>query len=84
MEQLFTLQCSLLLEYCSKLNLRSYLIDHETEFKKSLEYFENNRCLDPLATPHGGVTANDLIWLYRWTYQVILQNGGVEDFETQT
>ena len=62
--------------------MRSYLIDHEIEFKKSLEYFENNRCLDPHAAPHGGVTTNDIIWLYRWTYQVILQIVGFEEFET--
>ena len=64
-------QCSLILEYCSMKNLRSYLIDHESEFRRSLEFYENNKFLDPL--PSSAVSSgipHDIPLLYRWTYQV--------------
>ena len=36
-----------MLEYCSQGNLRSYLIDHEQDFKKSLKYVAEKGFLAP-------------------------------------
>ena len=53
--------------------MRSYLIDHETEFKKSLENFERHNVggiIEGITKTSGGV-ASDVSLLYRWTYQVL-------------
>ena len=66
-------KCSLILEYCSKGNMRSYLIDHENDFKKSLEEFSRPQTRNSIfKTPSGsGGPSHDVSLLYRWTYQVI-------------
>ena len=38
---IFDFQFSLMLEFCPKGNLRSYLIDHDKEFKRSLKYYHD-------------------------------------------
>ena len=54
--------------------MRSYLIDHEADFKESLEQFERNCTKGPsvgmLNVPEG--ISHDVSLLYRWTYQVII------------
>ena len=61
---------SLILEYCSKGDMRSYLIHHRKEFQKSLSNFDNNGTLEyiPVSTPTA--IHHDVRLLYRWTYQV--------------
>ena len=53
--------------------MRSYLIDHETEFKNSLGNFERHNVrgiIEGIAKTSGGVGC-DVSLLYRWTYQVL-------------
>ena len=64
-------QCSLILEYCAKGNLRSFLIDHRQEFEKSLEYYEKNNFLELLLSFQTSGVSHDVSLLYRWLYQVI-------------
>ena len=51
--------------------MRSYLIDHAPEFEKSLEHFENNKCLNTLLDQQTDGTKHDVALLHRWTYQVL-------------
>ena len=62
-------QCSLILEHCSKGDLRSYLISHKAEFVSSLEYYENNKNLDPIFEASDDKIVHDMRLLYRWIYQ---------------
>ena len=61
---------SLILEYCSRGNLRAYLIAHESEFLSSLKYYKENDCVEPLKISEVEDTSNDVFLLYRWSYQV--------------
>ena len=74
---LFNLQISLILEYCSKGNLRAYLVDHESEFMNSLKYFKENDCVEPLQNSEIGNASNDVFLLHRWSYQVNLISQGI-------
>ena len=61
-------QFALMLEYCSKGNLRSYLIDHEEDFKKSLKYVTEKGYLEPF-TKHE--IQHNVKQLCLWACQVI-------------
>ena len=65
-----TSQISLILEYCSRGNLRAYLIDHESEFMSSLKYYKDNDFVEPLKISEVEDTSNDVFLLHRWSYQV--------------
>ena len=63
-------QVLLILEYCSGGELRSYLIKHQSEFKQSLNDFHDSGKLDHNLILPQDMHPNDIILLYRWTYQV--------------
>ena len=65
-----TSQISLILEYCARGNLRAYLIDHESEFMRSLKYYKENDFVEPLKISEVEDTSNDVFLLHRWSYQV--------------
>ena len=71
--QLFLLQFSLLLEYCSKGNLRSYLIDHQVEFRSTLTFYMNNHAIE-MAPNHASTPHHDITLLYAWCHQVNKSN----------
>ena len=63
-------QCSLILEYCSKGDLRSYLINHEKEFNKSLEFYQMNKCLATVEKDVSDTKSHNVALLCQWVYQV--------------
>ena len=65
------------MEYCSRGNLRAYLIDHESEFMSSLKYYKENDCVEPLQNSEIGNASNDVFLLHRWSYQVNLISQGM-------
>ena len=65
-------QFSLLLEYCSRGTLRSYLIDHQFEFGKALEHYDMYGRLDypnPSESKKRSGIPHNIKMLYRWSYQ---------------
>ena len=60
-------QFALMLEYCPNGNLRSYLIDHETEFRRSLKHYTDMGNLEA-DTAEG--TIQDAKQLCVWACQV--------------
>ena len=68
----FYYQFCLLLEYCSAGNLRSYLIDHQREFRQSLDYYDMYGHMDTSqisSTPNVVGIPHDIRLLYRWAHQ---------------
>ena len=63
------LQVALLLEYCSKGDLKSYLIHHREEIEKELIHFSNSGFTP--STTSSRVTF-DVKLLHRWVYQVCI------------
>ena len=63
------LQFSLMLEYCPKGDLRSYLIDHEKEFKTSLKYYHEHGCMTEPSISTVAI-AHDIRLLCLWACQV--------------
>ena len=57
-----------MLEYCAKGNLRSYLIDHEEDFKKSLKYVTEKGHLELLRKDE---IEHNVKQLCLWACQVI-------------
>ena len=65
-------QFSLLLEYCSRGTLRSYLIDHQFEFGNALQHYDMYGRLDyprPTESRNRSGIPHDVKMLYRWSYQ---------------
>ena len=58
-----------MLEYCPKGNLRSYLIDHEKEFKTSLKYYHEKGCTVESIDPEE-IVVHDVRLLCIWACQV--------------
>ena len=68
--QIFLFQVSLLLEYCSKGNLKSFLVENRKQFSESLENFSKIGMASlevPLKVEYPSV---DIHFLYFWTFQV--------------
>lgn len=69
MNDLVHFQFSLMLEYCPKGDLRSYLIDHEKEFKTSLKYYHEHGCMTESSILNESI-AHDIRLLCVWACQV--------------
>ena len=65
-------QCSLILEYCAKGDLRSYLIAHKPAFLQSLEQYEYKENLDTIFPNSDDRDVHDARLLYRWIFQVYI------------
>ena len=63
-------QISLLLEFCSKGDINSYLCQYRQEFRHSLSVFDERKIISELTTSSKGAVPHDIRLLYRWTYQV--------------
>ena len=63
-------QFSLILEFCPKSCLKSYLEGHETNFKNSLEYFSRVGYLEPHVEEENKEPVHDVSLLHDWAYQV--------------
>ena len=59
-----------MLEYCPKGDLRSYLIEHEKEFRRSLKFYHENGCMVDLSPNSGDVIRHDVRLLCIWACQV--------------
>ena len=57
---------ALILEYCSKGDMKSYLIKNRQDFEQSLDNVYHNK----RAESHPLTPFHDVALLYRWTYQV--------------
>ena len=66
----YFIQIELILEFCSKGDLRSYLANHRLEFEKSLQYYCQRGVSEEIAVTNADEIPNDIRLLYRWTYQV--------------
>ena len=58
------------MELCSKSSLKSYLAEHEADFMKSLEYFDQHGVLEPLEENGNKEPRHDVTLLHFWAYQV--------------
>ena len=67
----FRFQVSLLLEYCSKGDLNSFLNKHRTEFEDSLMHFQYTGGIKLGLSTNSTSTPSDIRLLYRWMFQVI-------------
>ena len=63
-------QVSLLLEYCCKGELRSFLIRHRLEIEKSLTLYINSGFFESTKSKSARNVILDVKILYRWVYQV--------------
>ena len=68
---IFLTQVSLLLEYCSKGDLKSFLVDHRKEFYDSLNEFHNAETLNQKSSKSSGNPILDIKILHRWIFQVM-------------
>ena len=59
-----------MLEYCPKGDLRSYIIDHETDFKRSLKYYHENGFIPDRLQNSGEVIHHDVRLFCVWACQV--------------
>ena len=60
---------ALILEYCSRGDLRSYLIKNRHDFEKSLNGVYLHKMVD-IKSSTSNSCIHDVNVLYRWTYQV--------------
>jgi hypothetical protein len=63
-------QFTLLLEYCSNGDLRSYLITNREEFERSLKHYTEKGRIDHCTSSDKAGTSLDIMVLCRWAYQV--------------
>ena len=59
-----------MLEYCPKGDLRSYIIDHETDFKRSLKHYHENGFIPDRLQNSGEVISHDVRLFCVWACQV--------------
>lgn len=68
----FDLQFSLLLEYCSRGELRQYLVKHRVEFEISFKEYNETGKTKQFASIDVTGAPSDMILLYIWGFQVKL------------
>ena len=66
----YFIQIELILEFCSKGDLRSYLANHRFEFKKALQCYCQTGVIEASVVTNTQEIPHDIRLLYRWTYQV--------------
>ena len=64
------IQVSLLLEYCSKGDLKSFLVDHRKEFNDSLNDFQKTGVSNKSIPKSSVNQVLDIKILHRWAFQV--------------
>ena len=61
---------SLLLEYCSKGNLRKYLINNRTGFENSLDDYNDTGRVENIGPSDIDGLRSSITILYKWAFQV--------------
>ena len=61
---------SLLLEYCSKGNLRKYLINNRTGFEKSLNDYNDTGRVENIGPSDIDGLRSNIVLLYKWAFEV--------------
>ena len=63
-------QVSLLLEYCSKGDLKSFLVEHREEFQDALTEYHNTGFCNDNISKNSADPVLDVKILYQWGFQV--------------